>query len=175
MTVDHGPAFTGMVYLSHFNLKTLEILGRSQQSFGKRDRELKREKKRKEKEAKKVARQENRNSLDDDSMIAYVDAYGNITDTPPDPAQREEVNAEDIELGIPKKEKIDVETVRTGFVSFFNDAKQFGFIRDATTQESIFVHASNSEEPLHENMKVRFEVEQSPRGLSAIKVASDRT
>ena len=39
-------------------------------------------------------------------MIAYVDEFGNVTDTPPDPAEREEINAEDIELGIPKKEKL---------------------------------------------------------------------
>jgi cold shock CspA family protein len=135
---------------------------------------LKREKKRKEKEAKKLARAENKNSLDDDSMIAYVDEFGNITDTPPDLAAREEINAEDIELGIPKKEKIDTDEVRTGFVSFFNDVKQFGFIRDASTQESIFVHASNTKEPIKENMKVRFEVEKSPRGLSAINVESEK-
>lgn len=121
-----------------------------------------------------MARAENKNSLDDDSMIAYVDEFGNITDTPPDPAAREEINAEDIELGIPKKEKIDTDEVRTGFVSFFNDVKQFGFIRDASTQESIFVHASNTKEPIKENMKVRFEVEQSPRGLSAINVESEK-
>jgi len=135
---------------------------------------MKREKKRKEKEAKKLARSENKNSLDDDSMIAYVDEFGNVTDTPPDPDAREEINAEDIELGVPKKEKIDTDEVRTGFVSFFNDMKQFCFIRDAATQESIFVHASNTKEPIKENMKVRFEVEQSPRGLSAINVESDR-
>ena len=61
---------------------------------------MKREKKRKEKEAKKLARAENKNSLDDDSMIAYVDQYGNITDTPPDPTEKEEINAEDIELSL---------------------------------------------------------------------------
>lgn len=121
-----------------------------------------------------MARAENKNSLDDDSMIAYVDEFGNITDTPPDLAAREEINAEDIELGIPKKEKIDTDEVRTGFVSFFNDVKQFGFIRDASTQESIFVHASNTKEPIKENMKVRFEVEKSPRGLSAINVESEK-
>ena len=106
---------------------------------------MKREKKRKEKEAKKLARSENKNSLDDDSMIAYVDEFGNVTETPPDPTEREEINAEDIELGIPKKEKIEVDVVRTGFVSFFNDSKQFGFIRDAATQESIFVHRQQYE------------------------------
>ena len=52
-------------------------------------------------------------------MIAYVDEFGNVTDTPPDPAEREEINAEDIELGIPKKEKLPDDAPRLGIVSFF--------------------------------------------------------
>ena len=132
---------------------------------------MKREKKRKEKEAKKLARAENKNSLDDDSMIAYVDQYGNITDTPPDPEEREEINAEDIELGIPKKEKIEGDEIREGIVSFFNHDKGFGFIRDLGSGESIFVHINNIEgDELNENNRVTFEVEQGPRGLAAIKV-----
>ena len=150
--------------------KKLEILGRSQQSFGKRERELKREKKRKEKEAKKLARSENKSSLDDDSMIAYVDAYGNVTDTPPDPAEKEEINAEDIELGIPKKEKLPDDAPRLGIVSFFNDSKGFGFIRDLDSRESIFVHINNVEGEIKEDSKVSFEVEHGPRGLAAVKV-----
>ena len=150
--------------------KKLEILGRSQQSFGKRERELKREKKRKEKEAKKLVRSENKSSLDDDSMIAYVDAYGNVTDTPPDPEEREEINAEDIELGIPKKETLPDDAPRIGIVSFFNDSKGFGFIRDLESRESIFVHINNVEGEIKEDSKVSFEVEQGPRGLAAVKV-----
>lgn len=132
---------------------------------------MKREKKRKEKEAKKLARAENKNSLDDDSMIAYVDQYGNVTDTPPDPEEREEINAEDIELGIPKKEKIEGDEIREGIVSFFNHDKGFGFIRDLGSGESIFVHINNVEgDELNENNRVTFEVEHGPRGLAAIKV-----
>ena len=103
---------------------------------------MKREKKRKEKEAKKLARAENKNSLDDDSMIAYVDQYGNITDTPPDPEEREEINAEDIELGIPKKEKIEGDEIREGIVSFFNHDKGFGFIRDLGSGETFLTRST---------------------------------
>ena len=132
---------------------------------------MKREKKRKEKEAKKLARAENKNSLEGDSMSAYVDQYGNITDTPPDPTEKEEINAEDIELGIPKKEKIEGDEIRDGIVSFFNHDKGFGFIRDLGSGESIFVHINNvNGDELNENNRVTFEVEQGPRGLAAIKV-----
>ena len=133
---------------------------------------MKREKKRKEKEAKKLARAENKNSLEGDSMIAYVAQYGNITDTPPDPTEKEEINAEDIELGIPKKEKIEGDEIREGIVSFFNHDKGFGFIRDLGSGESIFVHINNvNGDELNENNRVTFEVEQGPRGLAAIKVS----
>ncbi len=118
-----------------------------------------------------MARAENKNSLDDDSMIAYVDQYGNVTDTPPDPTEKEEINAEDIELGIPKKEKIEGDEIREGIVSFFNHDKGFGFIRDLGSGESIFVHINNVQgDELNENNRVTFEVEQGPRGLAAIKV-----
>jgi len=58
---------------------------RSQESYNKKEVRKKKEKKRKEKEERKQAKKEQgKNNMDD--MIAYVDAHGNITDTPPDPA-----------------------------------------------------------------------------------------
>ena len=39
-------------------------------------------------------------------MIAYVDEVGRIIDTPPDPAEREEINLEDIQISVPKDEDI---------------------------------------------------------------------
>ena len=145
-------------------------MARSQQSFSKRERELKREKKRKEKEVKKLERQENKMTLDSDDMIAYVDEFGQVTSTPPDPSTRVEVKLEDIEIGIPKREEEEYDPIRTGIVTFFNESKGFGFIRDLDTQESVFVHVNNTKEEVRENNKVRFETEQGPRGLAAVKV-----
>jgi cold shock CspA family protein len=127
-------------------------------------------KKRKDKEAKKLERQENKMTLDSDDMIAYVDEFGQITDTPPDPTTRVEVKLEDIEIGIPKKEEEEYDPIRSGIVTFFNESKGFGFIRDLESQESVFVHVNNTKEEIRENNKVRFETEQGPRGLAAIKV-----
>ena len=47
-------------------------MGRSQESFNKKDVKSKKEKKRKEKEAKKLARKDGEKATFDD-MIAYVD------------------------------------------------------------------------------------------------------
>lgn len=103
-------------------------------------------------------------------MIAYVDENGMITDTPPDPTKKEKVKAEDIVLGVPKQEEGDIDPVRKGTVTFFNDSKGYGFIKDAETQQSIFVHANNLLEEIKENNLVTFEVEKGPKGPSAIQV-----
>jgi cold shock CspA family protein len=109
-------------------------------------------------------------TLDSDDMIAYVDEFGQVSNTPPDLTARVEVKLEDIEIGVPKREEEDYDPIRTGIVTFFNDSKGFGFIRDLETQESVFVHVNNTKEEIQENNKVRFETEQGPRGMAAIKV-----
>ena len=59
-------------------------MGRSQNSFIKNQKEKKRLQKRKEKEEKKKERQENSLKGGDLSdMMAYLDEYGNIVETPP--------------------------------------------------------------------------------------------
>ena len=148
-------------------------MARSQQTWNKQENEKKKLKKKKDKAAKKVERASNTkdgNSLDD--MIAYVDEYGNISSTPPDPTVKKSViKAEDIEIGVRKKEDQDpADEFRTGIVTFFNESKGFGFIKDLVTQESIFVHIKELNEPIKENNKVTFKVERSPKGLNAFEV-----
>ncbi len=145
-------------------------MGRSQETFGKKERNKKKEKKKKDKAEKKAARkEEGKQSVDD--MIAYVDHFGNIVDTPPDPAEKEEIIAENIIIGIPKKEDYeDEDPTRTGVVTFFNDSKGYGFIKDKVTQESIFVHINNCVDEIIENNMVTFETERGPKGLTAVKV-----
>ncbi len=145
-------------------------MGRSQETFGKKEREKKKAKKRKEKEEAKMARKEEGKSSFDD-MIAYVDENGMIVDTPPDPTKKKEViKAEDIELGIPKKDDSDFDPVRNGIVSFFNHDKGYGFIKDTDNQESIFVHINNVTEDINEGNKVTFEVQPGMKGPEAAKV-----
>jgi cold shock CspA family protein len=148
-------------------------MGRSQETFNKKEREKNKQKKRKEKEEKKEERKSSGkkgSSLDD--MMAYVDEFGRITSTPPDPKKKkQEVRAEDIQLGVPKHEDLPPEeTIRKGKVTFFNESKGYGFIKDSDSQESIFVHANALTEPISENDKVTFETEQTPKGKSALNV-----
>ncbi|MGB1670842.1 MAG: cold shock domain-containing protein, partial [Flavobacteriales bacterium] len=84
-------------------------MGRSQETFGKREREAKRAKKKKEKELKKQEAKANKRTLDSPDMIAYVDEFGRIVDEPPDPTEREEINLEDIQISVPKDEDMPPE------------------------------------------------------------------
>lgn len=59
-------------------------MGRSQNSFMKKQRERQKQKKKDEKEQRKQERKESSTGGDLDDMIAYVDEFGNITSTPPD-------------------------------------------------------------------------------------------
>jgi cold shock CspA family protein len=103
-------------------------------------------------------------------MLAYVDEYGNITDTPPDPANRKKIDAGRIEIGVPKREKIEVPAIRNGRVEFFNHSKGFGFIKELDTQEKYFVHVNNLTEEIKEGDLVAFEIERGMKGMSAVRV-----
>jgi cold shock CspA family protein len=146
-------------------------MGGSHESFNKKNVREKKEKKRKEKEKRRLNKQESRNGNNLDDMIAYVDEFGNITSTPPDPSQKTVIKAEDIEVGIPKRKEAEPEDkIRTGIVTFFNESKGYGFIKDLVTQQSVFVHANGLTEPIKENNKVTYEVVSGPKGYSAVDV-----
>ncbi|WBO83765.1 cold-shock protein [Hymenobacter yonginensis] len=150
-------------------------MGKSQATFGKKENEKKRLKKRNEKAEKKEERQANaKKGQGLDEMLAYVDENGNITSTPPDPTKKKkEIKVEDIRIGAMRQEDMEEEDpIRKGQVTFFNDSKGYGFIKDSVTQQSIFVHANglSSGTTIKENDKVSFEVEMGPKGPSAFNV-----
>src|SRR6187402_1033009 len=148
-------------------------MAKSHETWNKKEAEKKKQKKRKDKEAKKEERKANakegKTSLDE--MMAYVDEYGNITSTPPDPTKKIVIKEEDIEIGIPRNRNASqVDVVRKGIVTFFNDSKGYGFIMDQDSQDSIFVHINGLVDPIKENNKVSFEVEMGPKGPNAVNV-----
>jgi cold shock CspA family protein len=147
-------------------------MGKSKETWNKKETEKKKQKKRKDKEQKKQDRKaqaQEGNSLDD--MIAYVDEEGNISSTPPDPMKKRKIKKEDIEVSVPKQEtERQSEVVRKGTVKFFNDAKGYGFIKDDQTQDSIFVHVNGLIDEITENDKVTFEVTMGQRGPNAVNV-----
>jgi cold shock CspA family protein len=146
-------------------------MARSQNTFNKREKEKKRLQKRKEKQEKKEERKSNATSGELDEMLAYVDEFGNITDTPPDPTvKKKEVKASSIEIGVPKKEREDITAERRGRVAFFNDSKGYGFINQDGTQERYFVHINGLIDQVQEGDKVSFQLEKGAKGMNAIEV-----
>lgn len=152
-------------------------MGRMHETSNKKEVQNKKDKKRKEKEKKRLERKENsKNSGGMDDMIAYVDQYGNITSEPQDLSKRDKINVEDIEIKVERNRETETQsTIRKGIITFFNDSKGFGFIKDLNTQESIFVHIKGLLEPVKENNKVIFEVEKGVKGLNAYNVKIDRS
>lgn len=146
-------------------------MGRSQETFSKKEKEKKRLKKKQDKQKKREERQANSEGGGLDNMMAYLDEHGNITDTPPDPTKKKVVfKASDIEIGIPKKIEEDVDPVHNGRVEFFNDSKGFGFIKDLDNQEKYFVHINGVLEEIREGDKVTFELERGMKGMNAVQV-----
>jgi cold shock CspA family protein len=140
-------------------------MGRSQETSNKKEVRNKKEKKRKDKEKKRLERRDNSkdgNNLDD--MIAYVDENGRLSSTPPDPLNRQKVKAEDIEISVPKRTGDQrPDPIRKGIVSFYNDSKGYGFIRDLENQQSVFMHVNDFVDDIKENNKVTFEIEMGSK------------
>ena len=145
-------------------------MAKSQETFNKREKEKKRLKKREEKRLKKEARKA-APKRSEEEMYSYVDEHGNLTDTPPDPSKKIVIDAEDIEIGIPKKEEQEeVDSTRYGIVEFFNDSKGYGFIKEKGSNEKFFVHINGTLEDIVEGNKVSFELEKGPKGMNAVQV-----
>lgn len=150
-------------------------MGRSQESLGKKEVKNRKEKKRKEKEQKRAKKKSEGKTSSFDDMIAYVDEFGTITSTPPDPDAKTVVLAENIELKITRNTPVTGSgSLRKGTITFFNESKGFGFIREFGSDQRVFFHASNLLDPVRENDIVVFEADKTARGVTAIKVQTFR-
>tara|TARA_Y100001968_G_C19095858_1_gene590106 strand:- start:174 stop:404 length:231 start_codon:yes stop_codon:yes gene_type:complete len=67
------------------------------------------------------------------------------------------------------KNKNIIKMSKTGTVKFFNRAKGFGFI-EGEEGKDIFVHANNLTDQISDGDKVTYDVEDTPKGPSAINV-----
>ncbi len=148
-------------------------MAKKQETFGKKEREKKRLKKREDKLKRKEGRKaSNSKGAGFDNMFVYVDEFGQLTDTPPDPSKKVKIDASSIEIGIPKMEDREdaVDPIRKGKVAFFDTSKGFGFIQEQDTQEKFFVHVSGLIDEIQENDKVSFELERGQKGMNAVRV-----
>jgi len=145
-------------------------MAKSKETFNKREKEKQRQKEKREKREKMEERRANQpkgRSLDE--MLAYIDEDGNITSTPPDPSKMRIVKAEDIEIGVPKRNDTE-DPLKEGKIDYFNGSKGFGFILQ-TDGNKVFFHINQTTYPVKEGDVVTFMVERGPKGWNAVGVA----
>jgi cold shock CspA family protein len=145
-------------------------MAKSKQTYSKKEKEKARLSKRKAKEEKKEQRKAaGKDSFED--MIAYVDEFGQLSSTPPDPKMRSELKIDDIQLGARSREASDEpESGNSGRVTYFNNEKGYGFIKHSITKESLFFHTANALSEVKVSDLVTFEVNAGPKGPTAVSV-----
>ncbi len=60
--------------------------------------------------------------------------------------------------------------MKEGKVKFFNEAKGFGFIKDAETGEEHFVHITGIIDQIKEDDDVVYELKEGRKGMNAVNV-----
>jgi len=135
----------------------------------KKELEKKKDQKKREKLKRKEERKANGGSKSFEDMIAYVDEFGMITDTPPDPNKKTEVELDSIAVSSPKQEEVEKEPMK-GRVEHFNEEKGYGFIKDIGSVNKYFFHISNAPEDIKEGNIVTFDLEKGQRGMNAVRI-----
>ena len=144
-------------------------MARSKGTSGKREKEKQRQKEKREKREKMEERRANQSKGKPlDEMLAYVDENGNITSTPPDPEKRKPVNAEDIDIGVPKRDTSE-DPLKEGKIDYFDGSKGFGFILQ-DNGEKVFFHINQATYRPEEGDRVNYTIERGPKGWNAVGV-----
>ncbi|ANQ49923.1 cold shock domain-containing protein [Flammeovirga yaeyamensis] len=147
-------------------------MAKSQQAFNKLEKQKKKAKKKQDKLAKREENKKNKTKgADLESMMAYVDEFGNIVDTPPDPTEeKEEIKLEDIQISVSRNN--EEPSKKKGKVEFFNPDKGFGFIIEKERRQKLFFHINDVEKgfDIKDNDFVEFDIQDTPRGKACANV-----
>lgn len=108
---------------------------------GKREREKLKQTKRQDKQKKKEERLSG-GSRSFEDMLAYVDENGVLHTTPQDVKPKEEIDASQIEISVPRQSEIEEEEPMSGRVEYFTASKGYGFIKDAAGSEKYIFFTS---------------------------------
>ncbi len=142
-------------------------MGRAKETFGKKETTKKKIQKKQEKELRKEQRKENSSKGKSvEELFVYVDENGNLTSVPPE-LRKVKTPREFVAKGPVTDSDQDT---HFGVVSFFNEAKGYGFIKDEQTQESIFVHILQIKGTVQQEDRVEFSIENTAKGPSAVRV-----
>lgn|SRR5690606_10995023 len=133
-------------------------MARSQLTFKKKETAKKKQQKKQEKQQRRE-----QNKLNNDKgktleeMFAYVDEFGNISDTPP--SQPYKFKEEDL---LPPSDPED--EYLYGKVSYYNETGHYGFIRDNESRETVYFNDRLAGTVLELNQKVKYKYTRSKQG-----------
>lgn len=146
------------------------------ETFGKKEREKKKRMKRMEKEEKKQHRKDNNDKGKDFAdLLVFVDAEGNLVDTPPEGVQFGNLPTPSPERALElEKNKIAAAKARAakfyiGEIKTYDESRGFGYIIDQN-QQSIFVHRNQCKFDIAKGDKVKFEIDRNEKGKFAFNV-----
>ena len=91
--------------------------------------------------------------------------------TPPEVGEREEIDASQIEVSVPRRSEPEEIVPFEGRVEYFDAAKGYGFIRNSDNGEKYFFHITQAPAAIAEGNRVTFELERGTRGMNAVRVA----
>ncbi|MBX3164669.1 MAG: cold shock domain-containing protein [Bacteroidetes bacterium] len=150
-------------------------MAKPKQTYQKNENEKKRKRKQQEKEDKRALRKASSNKGKGlESMMAYIDHNGQLTDTPPDPKLKVEIKAEDILLGARSFVREESSDLKSGKVVIYNADKGFGFIKNSISQEKVFFHVSEADYDIREGDLVSYNIVHGARGLSAAGITKQK-
>ena len=130
---------------------------------GKREREKIKQTKRLDKQRKREERQS--------SGSRNFEENGVLHTTPPEVGEREEIDASQIEVSVPRRSEPEEIVPFEGRVEYFDAAKGYGFIRNSDNGEKYFFHITQAPAAIAEGNRVTFELERGTRGMNAVRVA----
>ena len=99
-----------------------------------------------------------------------MDVNGVIVDERPVPTKAQEIELENIEVSVPRKEVEEEVGDPTGRVDFFDESRGFGFIKEQHSVNKYFFHKSNAEPGIQEDHMVTFRLERGLKGMNAVDV-----
>lgn len=144
-------------------------MGRSQETFNKKEKEKKRLQKRREKGEKKEERKQaaaTGTKKTFEEMLAYVDEDGNLTDLPPDARTSSTGSGPKVHRDTSENPS----SVKTGKVVFFDAAKGYGFVEDSKNGKRVFVHQNSTPVAIKMNDILEFTVVKGAKGLQASSI-----
>lgn len=133
-------------------------MAKSQLTFNKKERAKKKHQKKLEKQERREFNKANNDkgkSLEE--MFAYVDEFGNISDTPP--TQQYKFKEEDLVRPADKEDEY-----LFGKVSYYNETGNYGFIRDNESNETVYFNDKIAGMVLKIDQKVKYKYIRTKQG-----------